>query len=111
MHRRCRLNKATDERRNEETKPLSRPDFSLGIELPTIPDGGMLLGHSCGEPVFLIRPGYGLTAIGAICTHHGAPLADSLLTDEAIRCTWHHACFSLRTGEALRAPTLDPVSV
>lgn len=90
---------------------LNGPDLTQGVELTTIPDGTMLLGHALGEPVLLARRGDELYAIGAICTHYGAPLEQGLFDGEAVRCPWHHACFSLRTGEALRAPALDPVSV
>jgi len=89
---------------------FSGPDLTQGVELSTIPDRTMLLGHARDEPVLLIRQGDELFAIGANCTHYGAPLADGLLVDDTVRCPWHHACFSLRTGEAVRAPALDPVS-
>ena len=94
----------------EEKTKLTGPDLTQGVELSTIPDGTMLLGHAQGEPVLLARRGDELFAIGAICTHYGAPLEQGLLVGDTVRCPWHHACFSLRTGEALRAPALDPVS-
>jgi NADPH-dependent 2,4-dienoyl-CoA reductase/sulfur reductase-like enzyme/nitrite reductase/ring-hydroxylating ferredoxin subunit len=94
-----------------ETKSdLHGPDLVKGVSLSQIADGAMLLGHAHDEPVLLARRGDELLAIGAICTHYGASLADGLLVDETVRCPWHHACFSLRTGAALHAPALDPVS-
>ena len=95
---------------SEEKAKLNGPDLTQGIELSTIPEGTMLLGHARGEPVLLVRRGDELFAIGAICTHYGAPLETGLLVGDTVRCPWHHACFSLRTGEALCAPALDPVS-
>jgi NADPH-dependent 2,4-dienoyl-CoA reductase/sulfur reductase-like enzyme/nitrite reductase/ring-hydroxylating ferredoxin subunit len=95
---------------NDTKTNLDGPDFAAGIALSELLDGTMLLGHAHGEPVLLTRRESEVFAIGAFCTHYGAPLADGLLVDDTVRCPWHHACFSLRTGAALRAPALDPVS-
>ena len=89
---------------------LAGPDLALGVPGSEIADGAMVMGHVDGESVVLARRGRELLAFDAFCTHYGAPLADGLLVDDTIRCPWHHACFSLRTGEALRAPALNPVS-
>src|SRR5688500_1131543 len=69
----------------------------------------MLSGHAQGKPVLLARDGNDVFAISATCTHYGAPLSEGLVERGTVRCPWHHACFSLRTGEALRAPALNPL--
>src|SRR6185295_11938824 len=89
---------------------LEGPDLSQGVALSSLTEGAILLGHTQGEPLILVRRGDELFAIGAVCTHYSGPLAEGLLVDDTVRCPWHHACFSLRTGEALRAPALNPVS-
>lgn len=86
-----------------------KPDLKNGVSLASIQDGGKLLGVVDGEEVLLVRRGTGFFAVGAQCTHYHGPLADGLVVDDEVRCPWHHACFSLRTGEALRAPALDPL--
>jgi NADPH-dependent 2,4-dienoyl-CoA reductase/sulfur reductase-like enzyme/nitrite reductase/ring-hydroxylating ferredoxin subunit len=93
-----------------EEKKLSGPDFAEGVSLSEFADGGMVQGHANGEAILVARRGDAYFAIGASCTHYGGPLAEGLIADDTVRCPWHHACFSLRTGEALRAPALDPVS-
>ncbi|MGA9865390.1 MAG: FAD-dependent oxidoreductase [Acetobacteraceae bacterium] len=94
----------------QDKTELSGPDLSQGVPLASLEDGAMLLGHIDGEPALLARRGADVFAIGAVCTHYGAPLEQGLLVGETVRCQWHHACFSLRTGEALRAPALDGVA-
>ena len=86
------------------------PDLAQGISLAELPDGGKLIGHVGDEPVLLARRGAEVFAIGAHCTHYSGPLADGLVVDDTIRCPWHHACFSLRTGEAMHAPAISPVN-
>src|SRR5512140_1074196 len=85
------------------------PDLRAGVELKAIADGGVLLGHAGEDAVLLYRRGDEVTAVGATCTHYSGPLAEGLVDGDTVRCPWHHACFSLRTGEVLRAPALNPL--
>ena len=93
-----------------EQQELKGPDLSSGIDAADLADGTMLLGHAEGDAVLLARRGDEIFAIGATCTHYGGPLAEGLLVEDTVRCPWHHACFSLRTGEPVGAPALNPVA-
>ena len=95
---------------SEASTDLPGPDLGAGVALFDVADGAPLLGHAQGEPVILVRRGDELFAVGALCTHYGAPLVDGLVVGETIRCPWHHACFSLRSGEAVRAPALHSIA-
>jgi NADPH-dependent 2,4-dienoyl-CoA reductase/sulfur reductase-like enzyme/nitrite reductase/ring-hydroxylating ferredoxin subunit len=71
-----------------------------------VPAGGSLAGHVGEDAVLLARVGEEWLAIGAVCSHYGGPLAEGLIVGDTVRCPWHHACFSLRTGRTLRPPAL-----
>lgn len=90
--------------------PVTGPDLTQGIREADLGEGKMLVGHVGEDAVLLARSGGEFFAIGASCTHYSGPLADGLIVDDTVRCPWHHACFSLRTGEALRAPALSAVA-
>src|SRR5258708_31481657 len=92
----------------EQSKPKG-PDLARGIPLSDVADGGMIGGHVGEDAVLLARRGNEFFAIGSTCSHYGGPLAEGLIVDETVRCPWHHACFSLRTGEALGAPAFNPM--
>jgi NADPH-dependent 2,4-dienoyl-CoA reductase/sulfur reductase-like enzyme/nitrite reductase/ring-hydroxylating ferredoxin subunit len=93
-----------------ETRTLTGPDFAAGISIEDLPENTPVVGHAHGESVVLVRAGAEVRAVGANCTHYGGPLGEGLVVGTTIRCPWHHACFDLRTGEALGAPALNPVA-
>jgi apoptosis-inducing factor 3 len=83
------------------------PDLKRGIPVNQITDGGMLAGQVDGEPVLLVRRGAVFYAIGGSCSHYSGTLADGLLVGDTVRCPLHHACFDLRTGEAVHGPAIS----
>ncbi|QDZ00235.1 FAD-dependent oxidoreductase [Nitratireductor mangrovi] len=85
-------------------------DLTQGVTLADFNGRQMLRGHVGKASVLLARVGEEVLAVDASCTHYGGALDQGLITEETVRCPLHHACFSLRTGEALGAPAFDPLS-
>ena len=94
----------------EQQSQPSGPDLTQGIPLGDIADGAMLVGHVGNDDVLVAHRGAEFFAVSAKCTHYGGPLGEGLMTGDTVRCPWHHACFSLRTGEATDAPAFDPLA-
>src|SRR5712675_378718 len=95
---------------DEKAQEPQGSDLEVGVNLENLKENSPLLGHFNSEAVIVVRQGENIFAIGATCTHYNGPLAEGLVVGETIRCPWHHARFSLRTGEAEAAPALNPIS-
>lgn len=94
----------------EHSDELTGPDLTKGIDISNIGPGQIVAGHAFNEPVLLVRAEQNWYAVGAKCTHYGAPLEQGLLANDMIRCPWHHACFDLRNGAAACAPALNDLA-
>src|SRR5579864_95759 len=105
----ARHNVSPGECMSPEQPPPSGPDLTAGVA-PSQLVGGKLLGHVGDKEVLLVQSGNELFAIEAYCSHYHGPLVDGLVVGDSIRCPWHHACFSLRNGEAIRAPALTSLA-
>ena len=92
-----------------EKSPQASIDLTQGVPAASLADGAMILGRVGDAEVVLARSGDEFFAVRAHCTHYRGPLVKGIIVGDTVRCPLHHACFSLRTGEALRAPALDPL--
>lgn len=80
-----------------------------GIAWADLADGASVVGKVGEDDVLVARVGDEAFAVGAACTHYSGPLGEGLVVGTTVRCPLHHACFDLRTGEALRAPAFNPL--
>src|SRR3989441_209854 len=70
-------------------------------------DGKMKQVSANGTEILLARVRGKFHAVGAHCTHYGAPLVEGVLRSGRIVCPWHHACFDITTGDLQEPPALD----
>jgi NADPH-dependent 2,4-dienoyl-CoA reductase/sulfur reductase-like enzyme/nitrite reductase/ring-hydroxylating ferredoxin subunit len=88
----------------------TRIDLCAGIDVSKLADGAIVAGRVGEDDAMLVKSGDALYAAGVHCTHYHGPLDAGLVVGDSVRCPWHHACFSLKSGEALQAPALDPIA-
>jgi apoptosis-inducing factor 3 len=94
----------------DQKTQLSGPDLGAGIAFDSLKQSEPLLGHANGEAVVVVRRGEQVHALSATCTHYSGPLAEGLVVGDTLRCPWHHACFDLKTGEAIGGPALNDIA-
>ncbi|PHH92762.1 hypothetical protein CDD83_5386 [Cordyceps sp. RAO-2017] len=78
------------------------PGTKREVEVEGLDNAKVLLVNAAGK----------VQALGAKCTHYGAPLAKGVLTASGrLTCPWHGACFNATTGDVEDAPALDALPV
>lgn len=83
----------------------SGPDeFATALASPDLPEGEPRRVVVGDEPVLLVRRGERVLAVGAVCSHYGAPLEEGKIVEGTIECPWHASRFDLEDGGVRRGP-------
>ncbi len=84
-------------------------EFTPAIALSDLPENQLKRVEVKDQPILLVRRGEQVYAIGAVCSHYGAPLEKGKLLDGAVECPWHYSVYALKDGSYLQGPTCAPV--
>jgi nitrite reductase/ring-hydroxylating ferredoxin subunit/uncharacterized membrane protein len=63
------------------------------------------------QPILLVKIDEQIHALGAVCSHYGAPLSEGKIIGGAIECPWHASRFSLEDGSVVQGPACDGIPV
>lgn len=86
-------------------------DFTPAVATGELEEGQLkrvLVGE---QPVLLLRLDGTIYALGAVCSHYGAPLNDGKIVERTIECPWHASRFALEDGRVVQGPACAGVPV
>lgn len=63
------------------------------------------------QPILLVKINERIHALGAVCSHYGAPLSEGKIVGGTIECPWHASRFSLEDGSVVQGPACDGIPV
>jgi nitrite reductase/ring-hydroxylating ferredoxin subunit/uncharacterized membrane protein len=84
-------------------------DFTSALASTELTDGSLKKVMVGDEPVLLVKRGDRIDAVGAVCSHYGAPLEEGKIVQGAIECPWHASQFRLEDGSVRQGPACEPV--
>ena len=84
-------------------------DFLPALAVADLQEGQPRRVEVSGQPILLLRSGERVYAIGAVCSHYGAPLEEGKLQGDTIQCPWHFSRFALADGSVCEGPACTGV--
>lgn len=94
--------------RNADEPPEPR-DWTDAAASADVSEGALVRVDVDGQQVLLTRRGGRVLAIGAVCSHYGAPLEEGEVDAEGcVVCPWHGSRFRLEDGSTARGPAVSP---
>jgi len=86
-------------------------DFKPALATRELAEGQMKRVLVEEQPVLLLKSGGTVYALGAVCSHYGAPLSDGKIVEGTIECPWHASRFALADGRIVQGPACAGVPV
>jgi nitrite reductase/ring-hydroxylating ferredoxin subunit/uncharacterized membrane protein len=86
-------------------------DFKPAAEIRELAEGELKRVLVEDQPVLLLKLGGTVYALGAVCSHYGAPLNEGKIVEGTLECPWHASRFALDDGRVVQGPACAGVPV
>jgi nitrite reductase/ring-hydroxylating ferredoxin subunit/uncharacterized membrane protein len=86
-------------------------DFTPAATTDELVEGELKRVLTEEQPVLLVKLNGTIYAVGAVCSHYGAPLNEGTVVQNTIECPWHLSRFALEDGRVVQGPACAAVPV